>query len=230
MVKSHFLVIVIVVSIFFGGDVFAGVGFSPAGFLEGDKGLQEKIVFPSWDGDVTHVLRCDAEISKLGRVLLNVCFSENDEYKVFERATLIAGKGLRLRPAVVNGKKKKVWFQYIVLFKRSGVAEYIEVYPNYGLEMEKYGKSYSSPQRYKDNVRNYFRGCDTRTNVWIKAVIDESGKVGDVDIVGAKGRKRCKRNILKSFPLADFIPAYSNGKAVSAIYTESFFSYSELFN
>lgn len=122
--------------------------YTPADFMDGEKTIHRRITFPEWEGDVSVSLRCDARVSKFGRIIENYCFSNGNKYALFEKEVHKATKKSLLVPATVDGVKKSVWFQYFVNFSKKGKKKRIAIYPNYGLEMDRYGTNYTSPQRY----------------------------------------------------------------------------------
>lgn len=200
--------------------------FTPADFYDGEKTIHSRIKFPAWDGDVSISVRCDARVSRYGKILENICFSTGDKYAPFDTAVHKAAKNALITPATVDGVKKSVWFQYFVNFSKKGREKRIAIYPNYGLEMEKYGMHYTSPQRYSKGVRFLFNRCrQLYTKVWIKATIDKLGKAKNVEVITSEGGKRCTKNLAYKFSLAKYIPAYLDGKAVPSLYMEAFFNY-----
>lgn len=200
------------------------IEYSPADFMEGEKTLHARIKFPKWDEDIALSVRCDARLSRYGTILSNWCFANGDKYAVFEKEIHRAAKRAKLNPAMVDGMKEAVWFQYIVTFYKKGKERAITIHPNYGLEADKSGRDYTSPQRYSKGVRYFFNRCRlARTKIWIKARIDEKGKAHDVELVDGNGGNRCIKNLTYKFALGKFIPAHLDGKPVSALYMEAFF-------
>ncbi len=202
--------------------------YTPADFFDGEKTIHSRIKFPEWEDDVSVSLRCDSRVSKFGKVIENFCFSSGDKYALFEKEVHKAMKNSFVTPAMVGGAKKGVWFQYFVNFNKSGKKKRISIYPNYGLEMDRYGVNYTSPQRYSKGVRTLFNRCRIHANVWIKATIDEFGNPNNVEVVSSKGGNRCTKNLAFKFSKAKYIPAYVDGRPVPSLYMESFFTFSEV--
>ncbi|MFL0810485.1 MAG: energy transducer TonB [Agarilytica sp.] len=226
MYKYLFLLLVVSLGAF-AGDKTEGVEYRPVNFIDGDKSLQSRIIFPEWEGDITVTLRCDAGVHKFGTIKKeNFCFTKNDEYQVFAKAVMDAAEYSKLEPALVKGKRKSIWFQYLVTFHKKDGKKMIVLYPNYGLDMDKYGPYYTSAQRYSSGVRTYFNRCRLlNTNIWVKAKIDEFGKAHDVEAISSeKGGERCAKNIAYKLKKGKFIPAMNDGKPVPSLYTESFFN------
>lgn len=200
--------------------------FSPARFTDSKYSLQNKIKFPQVDGDISILVVCDAELSRSGRFRLTVCFSERDNQQIvaFEKAVHRAAKFSRIQSAKINGRGKKVWFQYSVEFIKTGDRKSVNVYANHGHDSHRYGKEYTSAQRYKEGSRSYFLGCIWKTNVWVKAIIDEKGIPTSSEIIGGNGTKQCKKSLKKSILKGEYIPATFNSKPVPSVYVESFFS------
>lgn len=207
-------------------DVTDDEYFRPANFYDGKKSLQSRIKFPEWDGDITVSIRCDALLYKYGTIKKwNFCFTEDDKYDIFSKAIMDAAEFAKLSPAQVDGKNKKVWFQYLVTFHKKDGKKMIVMYPNYGLEIDKFGPYYTSAQRYTADLRSYFNKCRRpNTNIWISATIDEKGIPRDVKAVSSDvGGEKCAKNLAYKFKKGKFIPAMAEGRPVASKYVESFF-------
>lgn len=203
---------------------YAGDVYSPVVFTDAPESLQNKIKFPKTESDIALRISCDAYISRAGNFLSNYCFLKlGDKIFNYENAIHRATKGSRIKPASVNGRSKAVWFQYTVEFIKEGDKEIINVYPNHGHEIARYGNKYSSAQRYKIGSGSLFSRCDRFTNLWIKATIDSKGVPRNVTVIGGMGRNRCKKYLAKLFLKGRYIPAMHEGLPVESQYTDSFF-------
>lgn len=212
-----------VFTLFLGANLYAGDVYSPAGFGKDGGLFQSRIKFPEWGDDINLMVHCDASVLKSGKLKDNYCFLKDEKYKPFEKSINRAARNLNISAAMVNGERESIWFQYFVVFYKKGNEEMIMVQPNHALEVNKYGREYSSPQRYKDNVKSFFTKCGRKTNIWVKAIIDEQGRAKNIEVIGGEGHRGCKKDIKNKFSLGYFIPARSKGKFVSARYIESFF-------
>ena len=124
------------------------VPFLPAAFTNEPKSLQNRIVFPKVEGDVSITIFCDALVSTTGLMGFNRCFAADDRYVKYETAIRRGMNWAWLRPAEVDGHVRKVLVPYSVVFERHGGEESIRVLPHHFRNVKQYGRDYSAPQRY----------------------------------------------------------------------------------
>lgn len=201
--------------------------FESANFKQSKSSLQNRIKFPKsiakLDGDITVVVRCDAFIKRNGKINSNFCYQETGLYYPYVMAINRGVKRAVMNPGKVNGTSRKVYFQYYVVFmKKSGILS-VDVLPNSGLEVEKYGFDYTSPQRYKEGRGNFGAGCGYGQKITVNAVIDEKGVPESVFAVGDNVGEKCKELLEKTFLQQKYIPAMNEGKAFKAFYSEQIF-------
>ena len=201
------------------GDVFV-----PASLKDSRSSLQNRINFPKRVlkaknyGSV--VVRCDSVVRRTGKFTHNFCYQEGKKAFPFVSAINRAAKGARINPGKVNGTARNVWFQYFVVFTSSEKGHAVEVIPNSGLEVGKYGYDYSSAQRYREGGGNFGIGCGINTEIVVKAIVDSFGRPSNIEVESEDEGDKCKRNIKQSFSEQEFIPAMVNGVAFKSFYSE----------
>lgn len=173
--------------------------------------------------DIAVVIRCDAVIKRNGKVDHNFCYEEGGVHFPFVSMINRAASKSVFNPARVNGTARPVYFQYYVLFIKKGSATSIEVIGNSGLEVDKYGVDYTSPQRYSVPGGIFGAGCSYNKHITVNAVISELGTVSSVAVEGDNAGDKCTKYLEESFKNQKFIPATYNGKAISAFYSELIF-------
>lgn len=202
--------------------------FEPVSLKNSKMALQELIKFPEQllktSEDKSVVIRCDAFIERSGKFSSNFCYEEGELHYPYVTAINRAASRAVVNPGRVNGAARKVYFQYYVVFIKKGTKTSVEVFANSGLQVEKYGLDYSLPQRFKEGPGNFGSTCGFGSKVTVNAVISELGEVKSVDVVGGDADSRCARYLKDSFFEQKYIPAFVNGKAVSAFYSERIFN------
>ncbi len=202
--------------------------FEPVTLKNSKMALQELIKFPEQllkaGEDKNVVIRCDAIIERSGKFNSNFCYEEGELHYPYVTAINRAASRAVVNPGRVNGTAREVYFQYYVVFIKKGKNTSVEVFGNSGLQVEKYGLDYSSPQRYKEGPGNFGSTCGLGSKVTVNAVISDLGEIKAVDVVGGDAESRCIQYLKDSFFEQKYIPAFVNGKAVSAYYSERIFN------
>lgn len=202
--------------------------FEPVTLKNSKMALQSLIKFPKEvlksNEDKSVVIRCDAFIERTGKFSSNFCYEEGEILYPYVTAINRAARSAVVNPGRVNGTGRNVYFQYYVVFMNKGAKTSIEVFANSGLEVEKYGLDYSSPQRFKEGSGNFGSTCGLGAKVTVNAVISELGDVKSVEVVGGDAESRCAQYLKKIFFEQKYIPALVNGKAVHAFYSEKIFN------
>jgi len=201
--------------------------FEPAKLKKSEASLQNRIKFPKSilksNLDENVVIRCDALLIRTGKFSLNFCYERGKKHYPYVTAINRAAKHAKIKPARVNGTVRKVWFQYFVTFFKKGDSHSINVVPNSGLQINKYGYSYSSAQRYANSSGEFGVGCGFDNDISVNAVISSKGKAMSVDVVGEQAGDKCKKYLIKSFMEQKFIPAFHDGVAINSFYSEKIF-------
>ena len=201
--------------------------FQPATLKDTKSSLQNRIKFPKTitktKNDVNIVVRCDAYVMQNGKFSTNFCFENGDALYPYVTSINRAAKKAVINPGRVNGTTRKVYFQYYVLFQKKENETSVKVIPNSGLEVEKYGFDYSSPQRYKLGSGNFGAACGHDEQITVNAVIDEKGVPESVAVLSDKAGEKCKTYLKETFLEQKYIPAMANGKVIKAYYSEEIF-------
>ncbi len=201
------------------------LSFSPAKFVEGEKSLRNLIRFPKVDRNLMVLLTCYGEVSARGRISRNRCSSAKDPDLVFSRAVETAARGARLSPAMLNGKNKKVWLQFTVIFLKNGETEDVGVYHNIRNNLSKYGLHYIGAQRIA--LREFPKTCRTNRDWFalgrITIAIDSSPRDFELDPESKNIPLGCHDSIKNRMLTAKYIPAFHQGMPVESIYSEPWF-------
>lgn len=203
------------------------MSFEPAGLKDSDASLDRVIKFPKGiansDVDVSMVIRCDAYIKRNGKLSSNMCYEKGKAHYPYVIQINRAAKRARFRPGKVNGASRTVYFQYFVVFTKKGAQTLVEVFGNSGLEMERLGLDYTSPQRYREKGSTFGRGCSLNQEATVSAFVNKLGQVSRVQVVGDNVSERCVTSLTKSFLNQKYIPAMVDGQAIDAFYSEKIF-------
>jgi hypothetical protein len=206
--------------------------FSPATIPDSPMSIGNIIKFPKsmlrTKVEKNIVVRCDASISNIGRFISNICLNDSSK-EIFPYSSAInyAAKNAVIKPAKINGKGHKVWFQYFVVFSKKGSNGIVEVFPNSGLEIEKYGPDYTSAQRFEEDSENFGASCGSgfSNTITVNAIIGKDGIPKNVTVKSENSSEKCKKNMESSFLKQRYIPAFYNSVAVDSFYSEEITNY-----
>jgi hypothetical protein len=202
--------------------------FEPATLEESPTSLQKTIQFPKavLDTKVKEnvVIRCDALISPTGALAYNFCLQESESQSAYIAEINRAAKISTVTPARINGAVQQVWFQYYVVFMTDAGKHSVEVMPNSGLQVDKYGFDYTSAQRYSGESDNVDAGCDFTKNITVNAVIDDKGIPVDIQVKSDNAGEKCENSLKTAFLAQKFIPAMLKGTAFRSYYSEKIFN------
>jgi hypothetical protein len=207
--------------------------FEPVNLKDSSMSIQGLIKFPTKilksKEDINVAIRCDAFIERTGKFSSNFCYEEGEKFYPFVTAINRAASSAVVKAGRVNGSARKVYFQYYVVFMKKGEKTSVDVIANSGLDVEKYGFDYTSPQRYREGRGNFGTTCGISEKVTVNAVISEEGAVKSINVVNEEGKtiseeeSRCALYLKKTFLQQKYIPAFVNGKPVTAYYSEKVF-------
>lgn len=201
--------------------------FAPATLTDAPTSLQKSIQFPTTvletKAKENVVVRCDALISPTGALAYNFCLQESEKQSAYIAEINRAAKASAIAPAQVNGSARQVWFQYYVVFMTDAGKHSVEVMPNSGLQVDKYGFDYTSAQRYSGASGEVDAGCDFTRNITVQAVIDEKGVPVDVQVKSDNAGEKCESSLKAAFLAQRFIPAMLKGTAFRSYYSEKIF-------
>lgn len=201
---------------------------TPAVFSSGEKSLGELIEFPELRGDVSVAISCLAILNGKGKLEDHGCFRRNPGDETFVAAVYPAVKKARLTPAVYDGKRVHVVFQYRVQFVKKGEEETLNFVANPGYEenIDAYGHDHIAAQRVYGK-ETWQKSCprQARFVVLAKANVDYDGTPGAVSLTHADGipiTAGCEKAIVDTLLASRFIPAMADGEPVPSTYVEPF--------
>jgi len=208
-------------AVFAADDDGAIPDFTHAKFVEGDRSLKSLIEFPDIDFDVEITLMCNGTASAKGRLQNGKCSSPGDPDLLFTMSVSRVFNTLRVVPATVNGREEEVDFQFVVIFKKAGEAESIEIYPNNQKNVDRLGLDYISAQRYSPHpLPNRCAGWQKDDLLVEAAIVDVNGRPRDVNVMSASvGIPRsCRKGIISQLEDARWIPAIYQGQYVESVW------------
>lgn len=195
--------------------------FVPSKFIDGGEAFLRKVKppidFPS-DRVVVYVT---GDVDTSGRLANPTTWnSGNDELELFEKAVELAASAISLSPAVVDSKKRSVWFSFSVVFEHVDGEVEVSVLPYLYSGEGDAEPTFSAPQRVTST--QYPNTCKYRRRViWSSMQISAAGIPSKPEVVGAKGR--CKKSLRKILLESTYIPAIFNGSAIDSGYLEPWF-------
>lgn len=167
---------------------------------------------------------CFADLNRLGRFGKIFCRSDTDEVDWFTKKIARLVRSIHVEPARVGRKKVRVFMPFTVVAKSSDAGSTIAVFPHTFLNAGKYGVDYSAPQLYLPGAVKW-HGCGSAFMAWVEVTVDETGVASNPRIVDAKSAsEKCLVSLKKAAVEAKYIPAFSQGKPVSARYIEPYFT------
>lgn len=200
----------------------------PAQFPTGEDSLTARIEFPEIRGEGSISLRCAAKVDDDGDMDENGCFSDANNAPVFIQAVNKAAKKANMIPAVIGGKRKSVYVQYQIEFRKEGDEQTISLLNNPGVleNVEAYGADYIAAQRSLTKEK-WQKVCPrhTRFQVWAKAHVAETGEQSSISLAPNEGpaiTERCEEAIIATLEEAAFAPALDGSGPVPSTYVEPF--------
>lgn len=205
------------------GGVFdeAQPRFVPARLPDSFESAVNEIEGPDFDYGSEFFLFCAAWIYSNGRVADNYCIDYNDvdDNKLRNAVNKLMGK-TRLSPATVDGEGREVEFYYRLSFATSGQ---VQVFPNWGHDVDKYGMGYEAPQRYSQH-RHYPSGCGFYAGLSMTPIAANGRVAAEPELKPSYGRSRrtakCVKKIKMRLANSKFIPGQADGKPVPATHEE----------
>ncbi|MES3007029.1 MAG: hypothetical protein V4751_04580 [Pseudomonadota bacterium] len=212
---------------------------NPAYFEKGDNALQSTIGFPRPHEDIEVRLLCGAYVSYEGRFGKTYCRDINEENMGF---VLALEKSLNegiIQPAIrQDGKSFSVWFNFSVIFNSLGNTGSIYLFPNHGINSDRFGENYISAQRILkrtgsqpgvDVLSKRWRWnllsteCYEGYDVWLIFHISSLGEIQKYEQGISNRSDDCSSYIVKRvMKELQYIPAHYDGKPVDSILVERF--------
>lgn len=202
--------------------------WTPAGFGDDEKSLENLIEFPELRGDTAVTVSCMGVLKSRGKFDQHVCLQRNPGDQTFVAAIYDIIKKARLKPATYNGRGVNVVFQYRVHFEQTGEEQSMTFMPNPGLgeNVEAYGLGHTAAQRLMDK-EPWKKSCpqQNRFVVLARANVDWTGKASAVSVTHMSGlpiTQKCEQAISQSILDSRFIPAFADGEPVPSTFVEPF--------
>lgn len=195
--------------------------FIPAELIDGGEAFVRKIKSPIDFPAQTVVVYGTGQVDTSGGFKSPVVWeSGKSDQAVFEKAVKLAARAIRLSPAVVDSKKRSVWFSFSVIFEPVDGDVEVSVFPYLYSGENSVEPNFSAPQRVIEsgypNMCRFKRGV-----IWSSVQVSAAGSPSEPEVVGVEGR--CQ-NALRTILLeSTYIPAFFNGSAVDSRYLEPWF-------
>lgn len=162
-----------------------------------------------------------ANLNTFGRIVtLTTLKSEEDTADPFRRAVESAVRSLRFTPAIVDSKRRPVWFSFSVLFETVDSDVEVSVYPYLLLDTGAPQSLFSAPQRVL--AGRYPRYCRNAKSVWTRVLVTAKGIPSNPDVIG--GSDRCQQSLGKLLLKATYIPAMLEGAFIDSNYFEVWYT------
>ena len=202
----------------------------PANFHheESKKRLVNRIEFPELKGDASAMILCFSQIAKSGKMTETGCFTKDNFDAPFAAAVMKAAKKSSLTPAIIDGKKYKIYLQFRVEFIAEGDDRKIFAYanPGYTENVEAYGYDHVAAQRVIGSEP--WQGvCPQRARYLVaaKVFIGEDGQADTPNLEHLNGivpTADCQNAIKATIQQSLYTPAMSDGYPVPSAFVETF--------
>jgi hypothetical protein len=203
---------------------------TPANFEGQDpkRLFSELLEFPDVSGDTSITMLCASQIETSGKMKDTFCMVRNNAEAIYNKTVQLAAKKSRVKPAVIDGKKYKVYLQFRVEFIKEGDSKRIIVYANTGdaENIEAYGKDFIAAQRVIGK-EPWMKVCPARAQFGItaRAHVNIDGIASNVSMAhgyGIRPTGSCQQAIIDTIEASLFTPALADGVAVPSAYVEPF--------
>lgn len=182
-----------------------------------------EVVLPDDDEDSDLYLYCVTDVSSSGRVRHNTCLPyEEFDITDFRDPIVKMMRKTRLSPALFNGNAVATELYYRLHLVFHGETPRIEVYPNWGHDVNLYGTMYEAPQRYE----TYRFPGDCLFFIGIATTpLDAHGNVTGEPELQTRFKPdeptlECIEKIKARLMKGKYIPAQHDGKPVAATHLE----------
>ena len=202
----------------------------PADFehTESKRRLGNRIEFPEVSGNATAMIHCFSQIATSGKMTDTGCFIKDNYDGPFAAAIMKAAKRSFMNPAIIGGKKRKIYLQFRVEFIAQGEDRDIHLYlnPGHTENVEAYGYDHIAAQRAigKEPWQDI---CPQRAKylVAVRAFVGEDGEPGNPSlerISGIMPTPDCQNAIKETILQSSFTPAMADGYPVPSAFVETF--------
>jgi hypothetical protein len=195
---------------------------------EPDKRLVHRIQFPDVKGNASAMILCFSQIATSGKMKETGCYAKDNFESAFADATMQAAKKSVLSPAIIDGKKRKVYVQFRVEFIAKDDKRGIFIYsnPGYAENLEAYGYEHIAAQR--TIGKEQWQGiCPQKARFLIvaRAFVGEDGQPDSVSLEHVNGivpTADCQNAIRATLLQSLYTPAMADGYPVPSSFIESF--------
>ena len=195
----------------------------PAGFGANEEAFKREFDVSEYKLTEEIIIRCGSRVEEDGRVRALLCQGEPERGRNTRRAIRKIQSILRslpLEPAKISGIETQVWYNFAVIMT-PGSSE-VQIINNHLHNRESFGEDYIAPQRYGYPS---WRGClgMPESGIFVEARVSSEGTASDINVIGGRqGYASCITRASNNIQNSRFIPAFSNGVPVDAIFVELF--------
>lgn len=203
---------------------------TPAKFEQDEpkRSFPDLLVFPDVSGNLSIMMLCWSQIEISGKMTDTFCLVRNNTEFAFGKSVQDAAKRSRLSPAIIDGKRRKVYLQFRVEYIKEKDSTQIIVYSNPGdaENIEAYGKDHVAAQRVIGKEL-WMKVCPGRADFGLtaRAHVSIEGVASNVSLAHGYGivpTGRCQQAIVDTIENSLFTPAYADGEAVPSAFLEPF--------
>jgi hypothetical protein len=218
------------------GPLLAHGDPSPARLREDEYSIESLLQVPDGLEQRRYDVHCEVHVPVSGRPRRVSCYAPDASVppKLINAVTR-AGMRSRFVPATRDGKPVEIFMMLMVRVLVTESDPLVLVLPNNGVEHERYGLFYISPQRFNEfqwgGIYERFprsKRFSPSAFVWMELWIDEQGKVTDSRLTNAYGASiYFAKNVRDTVAKMQFIPGFFDGKPVAMHYVEAAYSSTE---
>jgi hypothetical protein len=195
---------------------------------ESKKRLVTRIEFPEMKNNAGVMVHCFSQITSGGKMNDTGCFSASSQEIPFAAAVMKAANKASMTPAVIDGKRRKVYVQFRVEFIAKDDDRRIYVYANPGNaeNIEAYGYDHIAPQRTIGD-ETWQKICPKRASYMLlaRAFVGEDGQASHPSLEYVNGITPtidCQNAIKQTIVQSLFTPGMDDGVPVPSAFVESF--------
>lgn len=193
-----------------------------------DRRLANRIEFPEVSGDVAAMIPCFSQIERSGKMTKTGCIAKDNFNATFAAAVMKAAKKARVRPAVIDGRERKIYLQFRVEFIAKGDERDIKLYlnPGHGENIDAYGPDHVAAQRVIGE-EPWMDICPQRAQFFVlaRAFVGENGRAESPSLERLGGiipAPDCQAAIKETILTSTYTPAMADGEPVPSAFVETF--------
>ena len=203
----------------------------PADFKHSEekRRLENLIIFPEISGNISVIMSCFSRIQTNGKMKDTGCYLKNNYDGPFQKAVSTGARKARMNPALIGGKAREIFLQFLVGFKQEKEEQTISFYlnPGYPENIKAYGSSHIAGQRAINKNETWNSACPKRARwaVYVKTYLGADG-IADVPSIqhidGVVPVAACQNAIKQTIRMSQYTPAFADGVAVPSTFVEPF--------